>query len=80
MGIERFAERQAVVLNAATRLREIVVLPETDILRDAAIQRFELTFELVLKALHSYLQHQGFQSAGPRPAFKTPFVIGLMLN
>ena len=32
MGIERFAERQAVVLNAATRLSEIVVLPETNIL------------------------------------------------
>ncbi|MBV9391801.1 MAG: nucleotidyltransferase substrate binding protein [Verrucomicrobia bacterium] len=44
------------------------------------MQRFELTFELVLKALHSYLQHQGFQSAGPRAAFKTPFAIGLMLN
>lgn len=48
---ERFSERQAAVLNAAARLAELAALPETDIVRDAAIQRFEFTFEYPLRGL-----------------------------
>ena len=47
MGKERFSERQAAVLNAAARLDEVAALPETDIVRDAAIQRFELVHVLL---------------------------------
>jgi hypothetical protein len=34
---------QAAVLNTAARLDEVAALPETDIVRDAVIQRFEFT-------------------------------------
>ena len=53
---ERFFERQTAVYNAAARLNEVAALPESDIVRDAAIQRFEFTFELVWKTLQLYLE------------------------
>jgi hypothetical protein len=45
MSKERFAERQAEVKDAATRLAEAVAQPESELVRDATIQRFEFTFE-----------------------------------
>jgi nucleotidyltransferase substrate binding protein (TIGR01987 family) len=78
MGRERFSERQAAVLNAAARLVEVAALPETDIVRDAAIQRFEFTFELVWKTLQLYLEHEGLESSGPRAVLKKAFVIKLI--
>ena len=78
MGKERFTERQSAVLNAAARLDEIAALPETDIVRDAAIQRFEFTFELVWKALQLYLEREGFESGSPRAVLKRAFIIGMI--
>ena len=78
MGRERFSERQAAVLNAAARLAEAAALPETDIVRDAAIQRFEFTFELVWKTLQLYLEHEGLESSGPRAVLKRAFVMRLI--
>jgi nucleotidyltransferase substrate binding protein (TIGR01987 family) len=78
MGRERFSERQAAVLNAAARLAEAATLPETDIVRDAAIQRFEFTFELVWKTLQLYLEHEGLESSGPRAVLKRTFVMRLI--
>ena len=43
MSKERFIERQAEVRNATARLQEAVAQPETAILRDAVIQRFEFS-------------------------------------
>jgi nucleotidyltransferase substrate binding protein (TIGR01987 family) len=78
MGRERFSERQAAVLNAAARLAEAAALPETDIVRDAAIQRFEFTFELVWKTLQLFLEHEGLESSGPRAVLKRAFVMRLI--
>ena len=77
MGKERFSERQTAVLRAAAPLDEVAALPETDIVRDAAIQRFEFTFELVWKTLQLYLEHEGFESAGPRE-LKRAFIVRLI--
>ena len=78
MGRERFSERQAAVLNAAARLAEAATLPETDIVRDAAIQRFEFTFELVWKTLQLYLEHEGLEPSGPRAVLKRAFAMRLI--
>ena len=56
----------------------MAALPETDIVRDAAIQRFEFTFELVWKTLQLYLEHEGFESGSPRAVLKRAFVIRLI--
>lgn len=78
MSKERFAERQAEVRNAAARLLEAAAQPESAILRDAVIQRFEFSFELVWKALKLYLERQGHECGGPRPTLKKAFAEGLI--
>lgn len=49
------------------RLREVVAEPETAIIRDAAIKRFEFTFELAWKAIQRYLRDEGI-TCRPRRA------------
>jgi nucleotidyltransferase substrate binding protein (TIGR01987 family) len=78
MSKERFIERQAEVRNAAARLQEAVAQPESSIVRDAVIQRFEFSFELVWKALKLYLERQGHECGGPRPTLKKAFADGLI--
>jgi len=56
MSRDRFLERQVEVRNATARLLEAVAEPESAIVRDAVIQRFEFSFELVWKTLKLYLE------------------------
>src|ERR1035437_707028 len=78
MSKDRFVERQAEVGNAAARLREAVAAPESSIVRDAVIQRFEFSIELVWKTLKLYLERQGHECGGPRPTLKKAFAEGLI--
>ena len=78
MSKERFAERKAELQNAVKRLREAVAQPESDLIRDAVIQRFEFTFELVWKCLKLYLERQGLDCGGPRSTLKQTFTEGLI--
>jgi len=78
MSQERFAERKAELSHAAARLREAVAQPETDLIRDAVIQRFEFTFELCWKSLKLYLERQGLDCGGPRSTLKKAFAEGLI--
>jgi len=78
MSRERFTARQAEVHNAIARLQEAVAQAETPILRDAVIQRFEFTFELVWKALQLYLEHRGLECGSPRATLKKAFAEGLI--
>lgn len=78
MSEERFTERKTDVSNATRRLIEAVKQPERDILRDAVIQRFEFSFELVWKALKLYLERQGHECGGLRPTLKKAFTEGII--
>jgi nucleotidyltransferase substrate binding protein (TIGR01987 family) len=78
MSKERFAERKSELQNAVKRLQEAVAHPESDLVRDAAIQRFEFTFELVWKSLKLYLERQGLDCGGPRSTLKKAFAEGLI--
>ncbi|MFA5257175.1 MAG: nucleotidyltransferase substrate binding protein [Opitutales bacterium] len=71
---DRFIERLADVRMSASRLTDAVHAQESEMVRDATIQRFEFTFETVWKALKLYLEHQGHECPGPRPALKKAFV------
>jgi nucleotidyltransferase substrate binding protein (TIGR01987 family) len=75
---ERFTERKSELQNAVKRLQEAVAQPETDLVRDAVIQRFEFTFELVWKSLKLYLERQGLDCGGPRSTLKKAFAEGLI--
>lgn len=78
MSKARFVERQAEVRQAAARLLEAITQPETDLIRDATIQRFEFSFELVWKTLKLYLERQGHEFGGPRSTLKKAFTEGLI--
>lgn len=73
MSRERFIERQVDVRESAARLAEAVAEPKSELIRDATIQRFEFTFELVWKTLKLYLERQGYECGGPRPTLKKAF-------
>ena len=78
MSKERFAERQKEARESATRLAEAVAMPESEIVRDAVIHRFEFTFEAVWIALKLYLERQGYECGGPRPTLKKAFAENLI--
>ena len=43
---------------AVIRLAEVLALPKSDIVRDSAIQRFQISFELCWKYLKAYLEEE----------------------
>jgi len=71
-------ERQSDVRESASRLAEAVAQPESELIRDATIQRFEFTFEVVWKTLKLYLERQGHECGGPRPTLKKAFAENLI--
>ena len=78
MSKERFTERQADVRDSAARLAEAVMQPDSDLIRDATIQRFEFTFEVVWKTLKLYLERQGYECGGPRLTLKKAFAENIL--
>lgn len=80
MSKERFTERQADVRDSAARLTEAAAQPESDLVRDATIQRFEFTFEVVWKTLKLYLERQGHECGGPRQTLKKAFAENLIFT
>jgi nucleotidyltransferase substrate binding protein (TIGR01987 family) len=55
--------------SALTRLADALAQPENEFVRDAAIQRFEFSFELAWKAIQAVARLEGQQCASPRTAF-----------
>ena len=55
---------------ALARLREALALEESDIVRDAAIQRFEFSFELAWKAVQKRMRVDGLDCVSPRSCFE----------
>jgi nucleotidyltransferase substrate binding protein (TIGR01987 family) len=65
---------------ATARLAEAVALPKDAIVRDSAIQRFEISFELCWEFLKAYLQEEhNVSCTSPRTCFRAndPFWIEL---
>ncbi len=54
---------------AVARLDEALAEPESALIRDAAIQRFEFCFELAWKAVQAVARLEGQDCASPRAAF-----------
>lgn len=60
MGSEdRFIVAREQFSRALDRLHEVMVLDETDIIRDSLIQRFEFTYELAWKCMFYWMRSQG---------------------
>jgi nucleotidyltransferase substrate binding protein (TIGR01987 family) len=76
--VDRLAERLADAARAVATLHEVLREPFSVIVRDAAIKRFEYTFEAVWKAAQLYLSNEGFDVASPRGVVRTSVQAGLL--
>lgn len=52
--------------------------PVDEFVRDAAIQRFEVTFELLWKSLKTYAEEAGVEVFSPRDSLRTGFQLGII--
>ncbi|MFA6547661.1 MAG: HI0074 family nucleotidyltransferase substrate-binding subunit [Candidatus Magasanikbacteria bacterium] len=65
--------------NALNKLKEVLALPETEIVRDSAIQRFEFTLDLTWKTTKTYLEEkEGVVCVSPKECFREAFRQGLI--
>ncbi|MGH7811252.1 MAG: HI0074 family nucleotidyltransferase substrate-binding subunit [Candidatus Binatia bacterium] len=71
------ARREALAA-AIVRLRDVLNAPESDVSRDAAIQRFEFCFELAWKSIQERAREEGLECQSPKGclqlAFKTSWI------
>ena len=64
---------------AIARLEEVLHEVKSDIVRDSAIQRFEIVFELAWKTARTYLEeYQKVRCASPRSCFRELFNQGVI--
>ncbi len=77
--MERLKQRLATARAALATLNELVSKPDRSrVERDAAIQRFEYTFEAVWKAAQLYLREvEGIEVGSPKRAARTALEVGL---
>lgn len=61
---------------ALDRLAEALREPESSIVRDACIQRFEFSFELAWKSIQAALRREGRDCMSPRACFREAFRMG----
>jgi nucleotidyltransferase substrate binding protein (TIGR01987 family) len=78
MNSTRLFERIADYRKVLARLREALAAPETDLVRDATIQRFEFTFELAWKAVKLLLEFKGSDVRNPRDTLREALNQGLI--
>ncbi|MFZ5799816.1 MAG: HI0074 family nucleotidyltransferase substrate-binding subunit [Candidatus Omnitrophota bacterium] len=76
--MERLQLRYQDALRALETLKDISRQPFSVIVRDAAIQRFEYTFEAFWKFIREYLKEkEGIVANSPKSCFKEIFSLGL---
>lgn len=77
--MERLELKYNDALRALGTLRDIMKEPFSIIIRDAAIQRFEYTFEAFWKFIREYLKDQeGIIANSPKTCFKEIFSLGIV--
>jgi nucleotidyltransferase substrate binding protein (TIGR01987 family) len=65
--------------SATNRLNEVLSLPPDAVVRDSAIQRFEIAFELCWKYLKAFLEEEhNVTCTSPRTCFRAAFKQGLI--
>ena len=64
---------------ALATLEKVLDMPSSNEIRDAAIKRFEYTFEAVWKAAQAYLQERhGLDAPSPKSAIRASFEVGAL--
>ncbi len=66
---------------ALSRFNEVLLEPESTIVLDATIQRFEFSYELMWKTLKNFLEDiHGIRAISPRQVFKEAYTLSLIQN
>lgn len=78
MSIARHKALQQAFDDILNRFGEALALPASDIVRDSAILRFELTFEVAWKLCQRLVAEEGLEANSPRQAFQQAFGLGWM--
>jgi nucleotidyltransferase substrate binding protein (TIGR01987 family) len=65
---------------ALVRLGEALAMEETDVVRDACIQRFEFCFELAWKVIQEAVRNEGQECVSPRSCLKQAFKLGWIVD
>ncbi|NPA54442.1 MAG: nucleotidyltransferase [Aquificae bacterium] len=73
-------DRVAELEKCLKKFEEVLNIEKNDIVRDSAIKRFELCFELSWKTLKDFLNKEGLFCRSPRSCVKEAFSIGLIEN
>ncbi|WP_457636088.1 HI0074 family nucleotidyltransferase substrate-binding subunit [Persephonella sp.] len=60
------------------KFEEVLSLEKDDVVRDSAIKRFELCFELSWKTLKDFLTEEGILCRSPKSCLKEAFSMGLI--
>jgi len=68
----------ATLERATGRLEHALKQSKNEFTRDAAIQRFEFTFELAWRTIKDYLAFSGLEARSPRDAIRGAFTSGLI--
>ena len=77
--MERLNQRLETTQKALDTLRKALTMEKSEIARDAAIQRFEYTFEAVWKAAQRFLRKQeGIEEGSPKGVIRSSFRVGLL--
>ncbi|MCF0139289.1 MAG: nucleotidyltransferase substrate binding protein [Acidaminococcus fermentans] len=78
--MEKIQERINTAQRALTKLHELAVKPDlSDVERDALIQRFEFSFELLWKCAKEYLYVvEGIDAASPKKVIRCYRELGLL--
>ena len=64
---------------AVRRLKEVLELEETDVIRDSAIQRFEFTLDISWKMLKTFLEaKKGIICVSPKECFREAYRQGVI--
>lgn len=65
---------------ANTQLKKVLKLKPNEVQRDAAIQRFEFTFELCWKTMQEHIRNHGLDCKSPKSCIRTAAQIDLIKN
>jgi nucleotidyltransferase substrate binding protein (TIGR01987 family) len=77
--MEKLKLRSETAMKALKTLKEIVEEPYSTIVRDAAIKRFEYSFDIFWKLIKDYLRVQeGIECASPKSCFREAFKVGIL--
>ena len=77
---DRYVSLRDGFVRALARLDVLLAEPDSEIVRDALIQRFEFTVEVAWKAMQAWAAAQGFDPRSPAETLRLAPALGLLAD